>query len=152
MARSLMFLVLPILLHHGVWVTQAGQEINVPCPDRAKYREAARTGEAFRLPRGCIIQDPVVAYNPEQWLTAMARTDALEAHDQVVSEHYDECSKELLDCTKDIASAADECVGLVESASSAIRCPTPRPCPAWGDRAIGAVTAGALCVGLSLTR
>jgi hypothetical protein len=152
MARSLIFLVLPILLHQGVWTTQNGKEITVPCPVRARYQEAARTGEPFRLPRGCMLQESVVAYNPAKWLELMAQTDQLIEHDKAVTEHYESCTRDMITCSKDLVDAADECVTLLESASTALKCPTPRPCPAWGDRALGAVTAGALCVGLQFVR
>ena len=152
MARSLVFLVLPILFHQGIWTTQDGKEMTVPCPVRSKYQEAARTGEAFRLPRGCIIQESVVAYNPEKWLGLMARTDQLIEHDKAVTEHYESCTREMIQCSKDLLNTADECVSLVESVSTSLKCPAPRPCPIWGDRAIGAVTAGALCAGLQIMR
>ena len=152
MARSLVFLVLPILLHQGVWTTQSGKELTVPCPVRSKYQEAARTGEPFRLPRGCILQESVVAYDPAKWLELMARTDQLAEHDQAVTEQYETCTKDIIECTKDLLDNADECVALVESVSSSLKCPAPRPCPAWGNRALGAVTAGALCVGLQFVR
>ena len=155
MARSLMSLVLPILpilLHQGVWTAQNGKEITVPCPVRAKYQEAARTGEPFRLPRGCILQESVVAYNPAKWLELMARTDQLIEHDKAVTEHYETCTREMIACSKDLLDTAYECVSLVESVSTSFRCPAPRPCPDWGNRAIGAVTAGALCAGFQLVR
>ena len=82
----------------------------------------------------------------------MARTDQLIEHDKAVTEHYESCTREMIECSKDLLDTADECVSLVESVSTSLKCPTPRPCPAWGDRALGAVTAGALCVGLQFVR
>ena len=152
MDRSLIFLVFPILIHQGIWTTREGKEITVPCPVGKKYEEAARTGEPFRLPRGCMIQESVVAYNPEKWLEIMARIDQTIEHDRAVTDQYEACTKDIIECTKDLLETADECVTLVESVSTSFKCPAPRPCPKWGNRAIGAVTAGALCAGNQLVR
>ena len=147
-----MILMMPILLHQGIWITQEGKQLNVPCPMPSRYQEASRTGEPFRLPKGCILQSPVVAYNPSKWLELMARTDQLIEHDRAVTEQYKSCNLEIIECTKDLLDNADECIALVESASTSLKCPAPRPCPDWGNRAIGAVTAGAICVGLQFVR
>ena len=151
MVRSLILTTLPLLMYTGTWITLEGEKKLVPCPTREQHVASIKVGEPFRLPQGCVVQEPVVAYGPQRSVEVRARFDDATTRVEYLQTKYEDVNAELLTCREEAVDVADECVTLVTDTANSLTCPKIE-CSVWGDRAIGALVSGAFCTGFMLSR